>query len=89
MVCAVKPTPETLVSASYRSAAVPNADGTPALFTESAHETGSNTFVEIADGDGVHDANWVPGTRGELVYLKSGGQGIIQVIIASGNGSAA
>lgn len=98
MVQLVKLTPETLISAPRRSAAVPNADGTLALFTESTHEFGkgtttelrvlsiqSNTSVELTDEEGVHDAHWIPGTTDEIVYLKSGDKGITQVIVASGN----
>ncbi|KAK8926794.1 hypothetical protein VCV18_003255 [Metarhizium anisopliae] len=59
-----------------------NNDGTLTLFSESAHEIGlrattelrmltiqSNTSIGIMDEDGIHDANWISGTRGELVYL--------------------
>lgn len=65
-----------------RVAVQPNADGRLTLFIVSAHEIGvrvttelrmltiqSNTCIGITDEDGIHDANWIPGTRGELTYL--------------------
>ncbi|KAK2592115.1 hypothetical protein QQS21_010186 [Conoideocrella luteorostrata] len=98
MVQIVKLTPETLVTAPRRGAAVPNADGTLALFTESTHKIGkgtvaeirvlniqTNTSLELTDEDGVHDVQWMPGTRDEIVYLKSGDRGVTQAIVASGH----
>lgn len=98
MVQLVKLSPETLISAPRRSAAVPNSDGTLVLFTESTHEIGkgtttvlrvltvsSNTSVELTDEEGVHDAHWLPGTRDDIVYLKAGDKGVTQAVVASGS----
>jgi hypothetical protein len=89
-------TPEVMLSAPRRSPAVPNHDGTLALYSVSTHifgdktkqevrvmdiETGSSTLV--TDEDKIHDVNWVPGGENEIIYLKSGEKGLTQVVIVN------
>lgn len=98
MVKLIKLTPEALITAPRRGPAVPNSDGTLCLFTESTHafragtttevrvlNIASNTSVELTNEEGVQNAQWIPGTRDEIVYLKSGDKGITQVIVGSGS----
>ncbi|EFQ34722.1 prolyl oligopeptidase [Colletotrichum graminicola] len=89
-------TPEVLLSAPRRGAAVPSPDGTLILYTQSSHsfddkktlkevrvmdvETGASE--QLTADDKVHDALWVPGTATDVVYLKSGDKGTTQICIA-------
>lgn len=74
MVIVPKFTPEILISAPRRAPAVPNHDGTLALFTQSTHTIGEATtlkevrVMKVESGESqqlvadekVHDAVWLP-----------------------------
>ncbi|CCF46167.1 prolyl oligopeptidase [Colletotrichum higginsianum] len=90
-------TPEVLLSAPRRGAAVPSPDGTLILYTQSTHsfeykktlnevrvmhvETGASD--QLTDDGNVHDALWMPGTASHVIYLKSGDKGTTQIWIAN------
>lgn len=91
-----KLTAETLLSAPRRSPAVPNRNGTLALFTVSTHMFGKGTANEVrvmdiktgssqqlSTDEKVHDALWIPGTDDQVIYLRSGDGGNTQVFVAS------
>jgi hypothetical protein len=90
-------TPETLLSSPRRSVALPNPNGTHLLYTVSTHsfENGS-TFTQlrvmdiwsggtkqIVAHDNVHDAQWLPGPLGLIIYLRDDEQGGTEVKIAN------
>ena len=97
MVQVVQLTPETLISAPRRGPAVPNRGGTLALFSETTHSfdigtttelrvfnIGKGSSIGVTDEDGIHDAQWVPGTSSTIIYLKAGDRGITQAVVADG-----
>ncbi|KAI1757347.1 prolyl oligopeptidase [Xylaria castorea] len=85
-------TPEVLISAPRRGPAVPNYDGTLALYTESTHIGGksSKTFnlLDIATGvssrilhdDQAYEPTWLGDGTNTIVYLRSGGMGVTFII---------
>lgn len=96
-----KLTPETLLSSPRRGAAVPNRNGSLALYTVKTHTFGDKmsnelSVMNIATGESVqlsgeekvHDANWLPGTDSEVIYLKSGEKGKTTVLVADGSDGA-
>ncbi|KAL7938345.1 Alpha/Beta hydrolase protein [Trichoderma chlorosporum] len=96
MVRVQKLTPEALLSDSRRGPAVPNTDGTHAIYTVSAHILGDRATHEfrildiktgnstrLSDDPGVHDAVWIPGTQFDILYLRSAAMGRTQVMVAS------
>ena len=80
---ATKFTPEVLIEAPRRDSAVPNPDGTMALYSLSRHTIGKDTVKELrlmdistgkstllVNADKVHDAQWL-GLENKIVYLRS------------------
>lgn len=96
MVRVQKLTPEVLLSEPKRGPAVPNRDGTHALYTVSTHILGGKTNQEfrihhietgnstkLSSDAGVHDALWIPSTKLDIIYLQSAENGRTQVRVAS------
>ncbi|KAF9874649.1 oligopeptidase family protein [Colletotrichum karsti] len=95
-------TPDVLLSAPRRGSAVPSPDGTLILYTQSTHSFEDNKTVkevrlmdiesgasdQLTDDDKVHDAQWLPGTKTDVIYLKSGEKGTTQIWIANGDDPA-
>lgn len=90
-------TAEALLSSPRRAIALPNPTGTHLLYTVSTHSfTTSSTFNElrvmdirtggtkqiVADNK-VHDAQWLPGPLGLIIYLREDDEGRTQVKIAN------
>jgi hypothetical protein len=88
-------TPEVLLSAPRRSPAVPNHDGTLALYTVSTHSWSEKSLSEVrvmniesgaseqlAADDKIHDVLWLPSGDNEIIYLKSGEKGVTRVMVA-------
>lgn len=89
-------TAKTVLEAPNYSPPVPNANGTQGLFTVSTYdfESGKPTqqlrvfdlagrgVATIASGENVHDAQWIPGTHDEILYLQSDDKGKTQVKVA-------
>jgi dipeptidyl aminopeptidase/acylaminoacyl peptidase len=86
-------TPEALVSAPRRGPAIPNHDGSLALYTESTHSIGGETRKElylldvttgrcrrILHDHQAHDPTWLGDGSNTIVYLRNGGMGITFVI---------
>ncbi|KAI0433612.1 prolyl oligopeptidase [Xylaria sp. FL1042] len=82
-------TPEILISAPRRGPAIPNDDGTLALYTESVHQIGGKTrkefyVLEIATGvsrrilrdDQAYEPTWLGDGTNTIIYLKSGSMGV-------------
>lgn len=92
-----KLTPESLLGDPRRGPAVPNGDGHLALYSVSTYNfsIGRNikevkvmnidddSSVIISTDENVHDAVWIPGTKDEILYLKSVNNGATQAIVAS------
>lgn len=89
-------TSEALLSAPRRSPPVPNRDGTRALYTVTSTtlgykttkdlrvlnlETGSSLYLCNDDRD--HDAAWIPGTRYDVIWLRSVDGGKTHVMVAN------
>lgn len=96
MVLLQRLTAEAMLGAPRRSPAQPNHDGTLALYTVSTHAFGDKTSSEvrvmdvdtgsswrIADAEKVHDVNWVPGPRNDVIFLKSGEKGVTTIGVVS------
>ncbi|KAH0497248.1 hypothetical protein TgHK011_004568 [Trichoderma gracile] len=96
MVRVQKLTAEVLLSDPRRGPAVPNRDGTHALYTVSTHILGGKTNQEfriyhiesgkstkLSSDVGVHDALWIPSTKLDIIYLQSAEHGRTQVLVAS------
>lgn len=96
MVRVQKLTAEVLLSDPRRGPAVPNREGTHALYTVSTHilggkakqelrilniETGKST--QLSSDPRVHNALWVPSTKLDVIYLQSAENGRTQVLVAS------
>jgi len=88
-------TPEVMLSAPRRSVAVPNCDGTLALYNVSHHVFGDKTIKEmkvmdletgqsriVAEDEKVTEALWIPTETSEVVYLKTGEKGRTLVMVA-------
>ncbi|KAK7928175.1 oligopeptidase family protein [Apiospora marii] len=91
MVIVPKFTPEILISAPRRAPAVPNRDGTLALFTQSTHTIGeaktlkevrvmkveSGESQQLVADEKVHDAVWLPSSSSSstVIWLKKGNSG--------------
>ncbi|KAI0914885.1 prolyl oligopeptidase [Ustulina deusta] len=86
-------TPEILISAPRRGPAIPNEDGTLALYTESTHQIGGRTRKEfyvldvttgvpfcILHDDQAYDPTWLGDGTNTIIYLKSGGMGVTFVL---------
>jgi hypothetical protein len=98
MLVAEKFTPEVMLSAPRRSPAVPNYDGTLALYTVSTYSFADNKaknearVMSIESGSSnlltgeekIHDINWVPGTN-DVIYFKSGEKGLTSIMILDGS----
>ncbi|KAK6189340.1 hypothetical protein LQW54_013365 [Pestalotiopsis sp. IQ-011] len=81
-------TPELLISTPRRGAAVPNHNGTLALFSQSTHEPGGKTLNEyrvltIETGESKHlisdektrDVLWIGDGTNTVIYLSQGSNG--------------
>ncbi|KAI1079110.1 prolyl oligopeptidase [Whalleya microplaca] len=86
-------TPEVLVSAPRRGPAIPNHDGTLALYTMSTHTIGGETVKEIRvmdiatgesrrlfDDGKAADATWLGDGSNSIIFLKKGGEGFTWLI---------
>ncbi|KAM0255618.1 hypothetical protein ACHAQJ_005543 [Trichoderma viride] len=95
MVRVQKLTAEALLSDPRRGPAVPNKDGTHALYTVTTHILGDKTTHElrvldiqtgnskqISNDSRVHDAMWIPTTELHVIYLRSADKGQTQVMVA-------
>ncbi|RFU81134.1 prolyl oligopeptidase [Trichoderma arundinaceum] len=95
MVRVQKLTAEALLGDPRRGPAVPNRDGTHALYTVSTHILGDKTSHElrvlniqtgnskqISNDSRVHDAMWIPTTDLDVIYLRSADKGRTQVMVA-------
>ncbi|KAI1003572.1 Dipeptidyl-peptidase 5 [Podosphaera aphanis] len=94
-ICAQKFTPEVLLSAPRRSPAIPNKDGTLALFTVSSYSFKTHTksfeirIMNVKTGDSLilcsdlkaSEPTWL-GDRNLLLYLKSGEKGATSLYLA-------
>ncbi|KAH6607273.1 prolyl oligopeptidase [Trichoderma cornu-damae] len=89
-------TAEALLSEPRRGPAVPNRDGTHALYTVSTHILGDKMTHEIrvldiqtgsskllSNDARVHDAAWIPAAGLDVIYLVSADKGRTRVMIAS------
>ncbi|KAL7947812.1 Alpha/Beta hydrolase protein [Trichoderma barbatum] len=96
MVRVQKLTADVLLSDPRRGPAVPNRDGTHALYTVSAHILGDKTTHEfrvldiktgnstqLSNDSRVHDAVWIPTTQLDVLYLRSADKGRTQVMVVS------
>ncbi len=91
-------TPEVLIGAPRRSPAVPNRNGTLALYSLSTHDWDSGTTttkIQVMDlettqswlvtaEDGVSDVHWIPGTDDDIIYLRPGPKGTTAVHVTTG-----
>ena len=88
MVMIPKFTPELLISTPLRGPAVPNHNGTLALFSQSTHEPGGKTTKEhrvlsIHTGESKHliseekarDVQWIGDGTNTIIYLSQGSNG--------------
>ncbi|KAI1429926.1 prolyl oligopeptidase [Xylaria sp. FL1777] len=86
-------TPEILISAPRRGPAIPNDDGTLALYTESTHQIGGKTRKEfyvldittgmsccILHDDQAYEPIWLGDGSNTIIYLKSGGMGVTFIL---------
>ena len=96
MLIAPKFTPEVLIEAPRRGAAIPNYNGTLALYTVSTHTIGKGTLKEvrvmnietgdsaqISDSSEVREANWLGDNSNTIIYLKSAERGVTLVMVAN------
>lgn len=87
-------TPEVLIEAPRRGPAVPNHDGTKALYTTSTHTIGGDTLKEVkildistgasqllTDDSRAHDFTWL--SVDSVAYLESGEKGVTQLKISN------
>lgn len=102
MVVVPKFTPELLVSAPKRGPAIPNHDGTIAVFSQSTHEIGGTTMKEhrilhiktgktehLLTDDKAKDLVWLGHGTNNLLYLSQGDRGYTWVkTVDAGNPSA-
>ncbi|ORY65158.1 prolyl oligopeptidase [Pseudomassariella vexata] len=96
MVLVPKFTPELLTSAPRRGPAVPNHNGTLALFTQTTHTIGEEKALKeirvmniqtgestrLVEDEKAHDALWLGDGTNTVIYLKSGGVGITWIMMA-------
>ncbi|KAL7628974.1 hypothetical protein AAE478_000492 [Parahypoxylon ruwenzoriense] len=93
-------TPEAFISAPRRGPAIPNHDGTLALYTMSTHTIGGDTLKEIRvmniatgesrqlfDDSKAHDATWLGDGSNTVLLLKKGGEGFTWLITIDANQS--
>jgi dipeptidyl aminopeptidase/acylaminoacyl peptidase len=96
---ATKFTPEVLLSAPRRSSAIPNHDGTLALYSVSAYSfedkqtrkeiyildinTGSSKL--FTDDSNAHDATWIGNGTNSIMWLQLGAKGITSLMIGDGS----
>lgn len=86
-------TPEVLVEAPRRGPAIPNHDGTKALYTLSAHTIGGGTLKEarvidvgtgasrlLTNSSRAHDFAWLG--AGSISYLESGDKGATELRVS-------
>jgi hypothetical protein len=86
-------TPEVLVSAPRRSPAVPNHDGTLALYTQSTHTIAGSTLKEIRvmdiktgtsvqlfTNENAHDATWLGDGTNNVIFLRDSSEGITWIM---------
>lgn len=99
---APKFTPERLISAPRKGPAVPNHDGTLALFTQSTHEVGQKKSLkeirvmklETGESDRLfedeksHQAVWLGDGTNTIVFLKKEDKGITSVMMADASDSS-
>lgn len=93
---APKFTPERLISAPRKGAAVPNHDGTLALFTQSTHEVGQGKSLKeirvmkldtgesdrLFEHEKSHQALWLGDGTNTIVFLKKEDKGVTSVMMA-------
>lgn len=85
--------PEMLIAAPRRGPAVPNRDGSLALYTQSTHEIGGKTRSEMRvmnietsnswllfEDDKAFDAAWVGDGTNTVIFLKKGDLGVTWVM---------
>ncbi|KAI0103629.1 prolyl oligopeptidase [Nemania sp. FL0031] len=89
---AEKFTPEVLISAPRRGPAIPNHNGTLALYTESTHIDGRDRkefhLLDIATGvsrrilhdDLAYEPTWLGDGTNTVVYLRRGGMGVTFIL---------
>jgi hypothetical protein len=92
-------TPEVLLSAPRRGPAVPNHNGTLALFTVSAYsfelktttyeirvlDLKSGVSVLFSNDENAHDANWLGDGTNTIIWLQSGAKGTTNLMIGDGD----
>lgn len=101
MLVAPKLTPEVLIEAPRRGPAVPNHDGSQAIFTCSTHTIGGGTLKEVRllhiksgesgqllDSPKVHDVTWLGDETNAVVYLESGEKGVTLMKVLDWNGDS-
>jgi dipeptidyl aminopeptidase/acylaminoacyl peptidase len=92
-------TPEVLLSAPRRGPAIPNHDGTKALYSVSTYsfddheqtqeilvmdiKTGSSTL--FTNDTEAHDAQWLGDGTNAIIWLQSGAKGITSIMIGDGD----
>jgi dipeptidyl aminopeptidase/acylaminoacyl peptidase len=92
-------TPEVLLSAPRRGPAVPNHDGTLALYSVSTYsfkdheeikeirildiKTGSSTL--FTNDSEAHDATWLGDGTNAIIWLQSGAKGITSIMVGDGD----
>ncbi|KAJ8127858.1 hypothetical protein O1611_g5778 [Lasiodiplodia mahajangana] len=89
---AEKFTPEFLISAPRRGPAIPNCNGTLALYTESTYIDGRNRkefhLLDITTGasrcilhdDQAYEPTWLGDGTNTVVYLRNGGMGVTFIL---------
>jgi dipeptidyl aminopeptidase/acylaminoacyl peptidase len=92
-------TPEVLLSAPRRGPAIPNRDGTLALYTVSTysfedHETTkeirildikTSSSILVTNDSEAHDAQWLSDGTNAILWLQSGAKGITSLMIGDGD----
>jgi dipeptidyl aminopeptidase/acylaminoacyl peptidase len=95
---AQKFTPEVLLSAPRRGPAVPNHDGSLALFAVSTYsfetkktakeirvlDIKTGTSALFTDDETAHDVNWLGDGTNAIIWLQSGAKGITSLMVGDG-----
>jgi hypothetical protein len=102
MVVVPKFTPELLISAPRRGAAVPNHDGTLALFSQSTHTIGGKTLKEfrvlniesgeterLIEDEKARDVHWLGDDSNVVIYLSPGEGGYTWIKMADASNPSA
>lgn len=102
MVVVPKFTPELLISAPRRGAAVPNHDGTLALFSQSTHTIGGKTLKEfrvlniesgqterLIEDEKARDVHWLGDDSNMVIYLSAGEGGCTWIKMADASNPSA